>query len=86
MIDRVVHVRSLDVTDSMFAADRPAKFDRKLECFLDAFPSAGDLVRIFAVEHEIDMDIAVAGVPEIRDERIVAFTDLLDPRDKFGYL
>src|SRR5919112_119378 len=55
-------VRRFDVADAVLAADRAAEFDRGGESLADGRARAADGPGVFAVAHEVDVDVAVAEV------------------------
>ena len=70
----------------MLRRHSPAERQRRLvELRADRF---GDLfgTRIVAIEHEVRVQIAVAGMPERPDADVVAGTDLLDHHEHVGHL
>ena len=83
-VDRHIEILRFDVADAVFAGDRAAESYGESESFFDAFSRSRDRFGIVAVAHEIDVNIAVAGVSEVGDECVVCFPYFFDAANEFG--
>ena len=72
-------------SDAVLAADRSFERDHAFEELAFGFRRAPHLVGIAGIDHQVDVDVAVAGMAEARDQQPVLATHALDELEELRH-
>ena len=84
-IQRNSKIRCLGVTDAVFARNRAAECYRTFEYLADYTVTKFSFFLIISLQHDIDVQVPVAGVSERRNQETVAFLNSFNQREQLGY-
>ena len=81
MAENPGHERGLLETDAVLARKRAAELDHRAEHLLARAFHLRQHIAVAEVEQDVGMQVAVAGVEDVRDRQLVVHADLTDGRE-----